>query len=119
MTERAKNAAAQRKGEQQSPDATDDMARHCGRRHLAGAEGTMDEMLNEALGRAARQLKIDPQTGMVLPCPPLEAGQTRESDPAATTGPPAPPGWKSKTGAGADAEAQTQPTPPAEQRSPT
>jgi hypothetical protein len=119
MTERDTEAAAQRKGEQQSPEAADDRARHCGRRHLAGGEGTMDEMLNEALGRAARQLKIDPQTGMVLPSPPLEAGQTRESEPAAATGPPAPSGSKSKTGAGADAEPPAPPTPQAEQQSPT
>ena len=114
MTERDAEAAAQPKGEQQSPEATDDRARHWGRRHLAGGEGTMEEMLNEALGRAARQIKIDPQTGMVLPSPPLEAGQTRESEPAAETGPPAPSGSKSKTGAGADAEPPAPPAPQAE-----
>ena len=73
----------------------------------------MEEMLNEALGRAARQLKIDPQSGMVLAGPALEAGQTRESEPAAATGPPAPSESKSGTGAG-DTRAQAQPSPPAE-----
>ena len=36
--------------------------------HETGGEGTMERMLNEALGRAARHIKVDPQTGLVVPC---------------------------------------------------
>ena len=44
---------------------------HPGRHgHETCGEGTMDRMLNDALGRAARHIRIDPQTGLVLPCPP-------------------------------------------------
>ena len=37
--------------------------------HETGGEGTMERMLNEALGRAARHIKVDPQTGLVVPFP--------------------------------------------------
>ena len=30
----------------------------CGKHHLAGAEGTMEQMLNEALGRVAQHLPV-------------------------------------------------------------
>ena len=44
---------------------------HPGRHeHETCGEGTMERMLNDALGRAARQINIDPQTGLALPWAP-------------------------------------------------
>lgn len=44
---------------------------HPGRHeHETRGEGTMERMLNDALGWAARRIKINPQTGLDLPCPP-------------------------------------------------
>ena len=116
MTEQHASAGRPR-DEQQPPGMTSDTARHVSHRrqpHMAGADGTMEQMLNEALGRAARQLKIDPQTGILLPGLPPDAEPAREPEAAAATGTPAQSDAKSGTGAGADAEAQAPPTLPTE-----
>src|SRR5688500_8008084 len=63
---------------------------HPGRHeHETCGEGTMKGMLNDALGRAARQIKIDPQTGLVLPCPTDRGEGEGDSGTEAAPSPPA------------------------------
>ena len=101
MNEQHAGAGTQRENETQPPPTsggvTPDTQHSRHHQSPAGGEQTMDRMLNEALGRAARRLNIDQRTGMVLPSPPPDAEPGGENGTEAAKGPPA----ASKADAGA------------------